>query len=249
MTFLCAAILAVSTFASSLHTLVLQSGEQIALASEDVKIQEGLVVFRADSGSLYSIPLGEIDLEATESINVGPQTRQKPERDARTPDHAREYLERLLAARSLSNIAIVVSDDEKARLLDEVEKSRGTPTPPAPLPATPVTATPAGEAVTVTEKNDEWYWRDKAREHKERVRQAKEEMQFLIKKEQRLQDEILGFLSLGYSPNQFSLQVFQLTHTRDSIPRAQMNVERVERSYRQFREDARRQGILPGWLR
>jgi hypothetical protein len=152
----------------------------------------------------------------------------------------------MLADRTLSGRSIVVSDEEKERLIEEAAKSRGVPAPPDPLtPSTPETTRPS----SAESSRDEWAWREKSRGYHERVRRAKEELQLLVEKERRLQDEILGLLSLGYNPNQFNLQVLQLAHTRDSLPRAQLNLERAERELAQFKEDARRQGILPGWLR
>jgi len=37
--------------------------------------------------------------------------------------------------------------------------------------------------------------------------------------------------------------------TLDQIPAAELEVTRAERANAQFRDDARKQGILPGWLR
>ncbi|HYU24176.1 MAG TPA: hypothetical protein VEO74_03155, partial [Thermoanaerobaculia bacterium] len=60
---------------------------------------------------------------------------------------------------------------------------------------------------------------------------------------------IAGLLSLGYKPRQFTYDSTQLEATLAQIPRAELDVERAERAYAQFKENARRQGILPGWLR
>ena len=81
------------------------------------------------------------------------------------------------------------------------------------------------------------------------MRQCQEELQLLIDRERNLQDEILGLMSLGYKGDQFAHQVLSLAATRDQIPRAQLELERAERALAQFMDDARRQGILPGWLR
>jgi hypothetical protein len=247
MNWIPAAILAVSAFAGTLHTLVLHSGERLDVRP-DVRIEEGLVVFRAEGGSLHSIPLSEIDLERTELANQAPRRTSAPAGPKRSVDQARNDLEEMLADRTLSGRSLVVSDEEKERLIEEAAKSRGVPGPPAPLtPSTPEASRPAPSSAESS--RDEWAWRERSRSHHERVRRAKEELQLLIEKERRLQDEILGLLSLGYDPNQFNLQVLQLAHTRDSLPRAQLNLRRAERELAQFKEDARRQGILPGWLR
>ena len=248
MHFVLAAILAVTGFAGALHTLVLDTGEHLRVAA-DVRIEESLVVFRAEGGSLYSIPLTEVDLPATEEANRGPRKNVSPAGPKRSPDQARTDLEKMMADRSLANRPIVVSEEEKQRLLEELKSSRGVPSPPAPIERGEPAAIAPSETVTVDERSDEWYWRDRSRKFKENVRRAQEDLQLLIDKEQNLQDEILGLLSLGYNPNQFNLQVLQLAHTRDSIPRARLALERAERAHAQFRDDARRQGILPGWLR
>ncbi len=241
-----AAVLALTTYAGSLHTLVLTTGERLSVESE-VRVEEGLVVFRSPAGPLYSIPLDDVDLELTEKVNEGPRRSTKPSGRTRTADQARLDLERMLADRSLSSREIVVSKEEKQRLLDEAARSRGVPAPPPPpMPEGISIQVEAPEADTT---KDEWAWRERSRSYHDRVRHAKEELQLLVDKERRLQDEILGLLSLGYNPNQFNLQVLSLAHTRDSIPRAQLNLERAERALAQFKDDARRQGILPGWLR
>jgi len=247
MTWIQAAVLSAAALAGSLHTLVLNTGQRLAI-EEEVRIEEGLVVFRAEGGPLYSIPLSEVDLARTEQANEAPKRESVPAGPKRSSDEARLDLERMLADRSLAGRQIVVSEEEKQRLIEEAARSRGIPVEPPPVTA--------GEDLVVagvTDEGrgdrDEWYWREKSRGYHDRVTRAKEELAFLADKEQRLQDEILGLLSLGYNPNQFNLQVLQLAHTRDSIPRAQLNLQRAERDLARFKDDARRQGILPGWLR
>ena len=64
-----------------------------------------------------------------------------------------------------------------------------------------------------------------------------------------LQNKIQGFISLGYKPSQFTYDSTQLQNTLEQIPYARLEVTQAIRAYDQFREDARREGILPGWLR
>jgi type IV secretory pathway VirB10-like protein len=146
-----------------------------------------------------------------------------------------------------------VSAEERDRLLAELAKSKGKPAPPAPVRPPVVTAPAPAPPPTDPEPADtraeERYWRERSRALEETVRQAHEDLEFLQKREQNLQDEILGLLSRGYRANQFSLQVFKLDRTRDAIEETKLDVARAERALQQFREDARREGILPGWLR
>ena len=46
-----------------------------------------------------------------------------------------------------------------------------------------------------------------------------------------------------------SIGATQLAYAEDSIPNAALSVQRAQRAYDQFRDDARRQGVMPGWLR
>ena len=101
----------------------------------------------------------------------------------------------------------------------------------------------------IAKSEDEWSWRRTARGHEEAVRRAREELQLLHDRAEQLRQQIRTFLSLGFKPNEFSYQSTELQYTVDAIPRAELEVERAQRALDQFRDDARKQGILPGWLR
>jgi hypothetical protein len=98
-------------------------------------------------------------------------------------------------------------------------------------------------------KGDEWSWRFAARAHEEAILRAKENLALLRDRVEVLKRQIEQFVALGYRPKQFSYQSTELQLTRDQIPAAELEVTRAERANTQFREDARKQGILPGWLR
>jgi len=89
----------------------------------------------------------------------------------------------------------------------------------------------------------------RARGYQETLRQSEENLQLLVDRVDQLRAQIAGFLSLGYKPNQFSYQTTQLQYTLDRIPQAELEVQRARRAYDQFRDDARKEGVLPGWLR
>jgi DNA repair exonuclease SbcCD ATPase subunit len=139
---------------------------------------------------------------------------------------------------------LAVSEEQRRRLIDELEKNHaGSSTMPElkPLPDMPP-AEPANE-------HEENSWRRQARNHQEAIRQAREELALLESRVNDLQSQIQGFVSLGYRPRQFTYQTTQLEQTREQLPYAKLAVTRAERAYDEFREDARRQGVLPGWLR
>ena len=98
-------------------------------------------------------------------------------------------------------------------------------------------------------KREEWQWRREARAHEEAIRRAKEELELLEGRIADLRNKIQAFLALGYKPHQFTYDSTQLQHCIDSLPYARLEVTRAVRAFDQFREDARREGILPGWLR
>lgn len=137
-----------------------------------------------------------------------------------------------------------VSSAERDRLLNELAGNRGG-TPPAPPPELVLPT----DAELAQRKRDEWSWRREARMHEETLRRAKEELQLLEEKVARLEDEIRTLTNRGFKPRQFTWQTTQLAYTIELIPAARLEVTRAERALAQFREDARRLGVLPGWLR
>lgn len=205
-------------------TLILRTGERIDVQGM-AREHEGRMLFRSASGSLYSIPLSEIDQDATRAAAEG--------RIEAAPDWKR----------------FKVSAEHRDRLLRELEKNHaGTPPPPQRL-LEELPPPPPTRAEMAAETADEWAWRRSARAHEESIRRAKENLQMLIMRAERLNAEILGLASLGFKPRQFGYQIAQLQQTREQIPYAELEVTRAERAWNQFRDDARRQGVLPGWLR
>ena len=202
-------------------TLVLRSGERLAVEGP-VTEENGVITFRMN-GLLYSMPLSEVNLVAS----------------TEPPKAAEEEGPRRLK----------VSAEERDRLLRELERNHaGTPAPPSQtaLPPPPPPPTPAEEA---QQSREEWEWRRHAREHEEAVRRAKEEMQLIEDRIVALQNEIRSLVSLGFKPQQFTYQTARLVQARELLPLMQLEIDRAQRANEQFREDARRQGVLPGWLR
>ena len=199
-------------------TLVLRNGARIDVDGS-VRQEEGRIIFRS-GGTLYSVPVPEVDLESTRAAGAN-VTLVKAEPGK-----------------------LKVSREERERLLRELEKNHaGTPASAEAIKTPPASREPAPNS------EDEWAWRRSARAHEEAVRRAKEELQLLQDRAEQLRNQIRTFTSLGYRPNQFTYQTSELQVTIDSIPRAQLEIERAQRALDVFREDARKMGILPGWLR
>ena len=184
-----------------------------------VRVDEGRVIFRS-GGALYSVPEAEVDLAATRAVVSIPIVKAQ------------------------TTMRLKMSEAERTRPFKELEQNHsGTPTT-AKLPTFP----------TVSEREqlaspEEWSWRRDAQAYEESIRRAREELDLLRTRAEQLRAHIAGLLSLGYKPRQFTYDSTQLEDMRAQIPRAELEVERAERAYAQFKENARRQGILPGWLR
>jgi hypothetical protein len=141
-----------------------------------------------------------------------------------------------------------VSPEERKRLIEELEKNHsGVPAPPQPVLEKAPPPPSRGEIAAARE--EESRWRREARSHQEAVRRATEELALLESREEELQAKIHGLLSLGFRPHQFTYDTTRLYRTREQIPYARLEVERAQRLYDQFREDARREDVPPGWLR
>jgi hypothetical protein len=201
-------------------TLVLRSGDRISLDAPPSE-QNGVVIFRS-GGALYSMPASEIDREATTTAN-----------EPAPPQPARK---------------LKVTPAERDRLLKELSQNHaGKPASEQNWAREPISQPAAGDAAD--QKGDEWKWRHAAREHEESIRQAKENRDLLRDRADRLRSQISGFISQGFKPSSFTYQTTQLARVEEQIPGAELEVQRAERAWEQFRDDARRQGILPGWLR
>jgi len=208
-------------------TLVLRSGERIPVEGA-VRENRGVITFRSN-GRLYSMPMTEVE-----------RIEKAEEAKPATAGEVKETKAPLKARRTLS-------DEERKRLLAELEQNHSGVAREVPLPRE-IPPPPSKEEAR-EQRADEQHWRSQARAHQEAVRRANEDLALLETRAKELYDQIQGFITLGYKPRQFSYQTTELERTREQIPYAKLEVTRAVRAYDEFREDARKQGILPGWLR
>jgi hypothetical protein len=208
-------------------TLVLRSGHQIAVDGP-IREDNGRIVFHGADGMLYSLPATDIDVVKTRHAGVpvaaAPQVDNEP------------------------RLKLRVSEAERQRLLRQLEQNHsGQPAPESfILSHPPQPMSPAEEQQMV---QDEWTWRLRARSYEEGVRHARENLELLVRRVTELRSRISGFFSLGYRPDQYSYDTAVLQTTLEQIPYAELEVTRAERAYDDFKEDARRMGVMPGWLR
>jgi hypothetical protein len=218
-------LLLITTLSIPANVLVLRSGQQIDISSAHE--EDGRIVFRTPNGALYSLPANEVDLTASRAT----ATIETHEHSSSTP-----------AARKLK-----ASEIERKRLIADLEQNHSGPATPS-VTIEPIPAAPTLEAVA-SQTEDEWNWRDRARSLQEAVDQARENRDLLASKAGALRSHIAGLLSLGYKPSQFSYDTTVLADTVEQIPYAELQVTRAERALADFREEARRRGIQPGWVR
>lgn len=184
-----------------------------------VVVEERRVLFRS-GGRLFTITPSEVDFDAT----------RQAAQPAEVPVAERGKLK--------------VSPEERDRLIRELEQNHSG-TPPSPLVVPPGPSPSERQQATT----DEWSWRRQARSYQEAIRRAQEDLDLLRDKAEQLRAHITGLLALGYKPEQFTWDSTQLAYTLEQIPYAELEVQRAQRAYDQFRDDARRQGVMPGWLR
>lgn len=170
-------------------------------------------------GTLYSIPETDVDLGATRAVAAIPVVKAE------------------------TTMRLKVSADERDRLLRALEENHGGTPSTAKLPDV------QPEPETQPSPGEEWSWRQRAQRFEEDIRRSREDLDLLTTKADQLKSHIAGLLALGYKPHQFTYDSTQLETTLNQIPYAELEVQRAERAFAQFRENARRMGIPPGWLR
>lgn len=214
-------LLAVTAMLITTPTLVLKSGKRIAVDAP-VRLESGRVLFRSNQ-TLYMVPSSDVDFDATRAA-------AKPVVDAaQEPEPAK----------------LKVSPAGRHKLLRDLEKNHDG------VPATrdQMNIPDAPKKAAQGPSGNEQSWRNSARSYEEQVRQARENLELLRTRADELRSQITGFLSQGYHPGQFSYQTTQLARVEEQIPHAELQVRRAERAQAQFMDDARKQGVLPGWLR
>lgn len=228
-------ILAAASFLTSpVEEIVLRSGQLIPV-EELVRVENGRLLFVNSGGTLYSLSLSDVDIEKT---------------DARLPANRMTSDEELREKPAEVDTAVrklPVSDEDKERILAEMEGRSHTGRPTRASSA-PSDAAPDLE-VPVEGENDEWKWREAARRYRYAVERAKEQLEGARQRERELNDLLLFFAGGTGDATHYSYLVVQLADLRSLMPQLQAEVRRAEDAWFQFREDARRQGVLPGWLR
>lgn len=214
--------------------LVLRAGGSITIG-ELVAIQGDRVLYRDSAGTLYSISIDEVDLEATTD----------PHRASTAPSRKRSGTSASSPIRALR-----VSPPEKARLLDQLEKTAGPGSPP---PVNPVRdsngdSEPSADDETPAE-GEEDEWRAKAKALSQQIESARTGLEDARRREHELSDFLLFVAGSSGNADGYSNYVFELESVRARIRDLERELDRAERDLREFSDLARRRGVPPGWLR
>lgn len=179
------------------------------------------------AGVLYSLPAEEVQrIETAEAAPASPA----------------------VAAKAVPTKRLRVTDEERKQILEKLAKNHsGTPAPRQAMLESP--PPPPSAAEVAQQRRDEWAWRRDAREHEEAVLRAQENLQLIENRIAELETRVQSFIAQGFKPRDFTYDSSQLVREKEQLPYARLAVERAKRANDQFREDARRQGVLPGWLR
>jgi hypothetical protein len=222
--------------ASPSVVLLLRDGSRIETLGS-IDRQGSRLTFRNRAGVLYSIPASEVEREITAEQTGTSSTMIVMSGEPEVPAGKPKLTE---VVRGKLN--------DKDNLLHMIEQNHaGTAAPPAAWEKPPL---PFEAVASAVQRNpDEWAWRREARSYQEALRRACEDLAMLQTREKKLEDEILTLVSLRYRARQFSYQSSELVHVREQIEPAKLEVTRAQRALDEFMDDARRQDILPGWLR
>lgn len=228
-TLLLAVFLAVS---GTPHTLVLRNGAGTIPIREIVAVRDGRVLYRDRSGVLYSIPAKDVDLDASADSKLGSATDETKPSSAKTP-----------RARPLA-----LTPEERERLVREFERTARPGKPPAPI-ETADSTTETRPATKKKTSHGEEYWRSRSLRLQASVQRATKALADAKQHEQDLTDQLLFFAGTSGDATKYSYLVKELADTRDRIPRLQKAVESAQSDLEAFMDEARRQNVLPGWLR
>jgi hypothetical protein len=229
-------LLAASFLTSPVEQIVLRSGA-VMNVTEVVRLERGRVIFAGADGALFSIRLSDIDVEATDArLQAGGKPGAAGDAPGQSASEEGEYLRRRLP----------VSEEEKRRILAEMEArshtGRAAPQPAYEEPEPDL-------RVAIRGKTDEEEWRRRSRAHRDAVERVQRELDLAIRQERQLNDVVLFLAGRSQDASNYGYLVHQLQDVRSMIPRIRISLEQAEQAWQRFQDDARRQGVLPGWLR
>ena len=215
--------------------LVLHDGGTIPIR-EIVVVENDRLLYRDALGTLYSIPLHEVDLEGTTDPHRKPVTRRS--QAVSTTD------------RKPPLPALRVSAEEKERILHDLEKNARQAVPLERSTEPQSAKGPLDDLERPTEAvEDESEWREQARRLRNRIDDSRSSLEEARRRERELNDFILFVAGSSGNADGYARYVAELADVRENIPRLETALKRAEEAYSSFTELARRRGILPGWLR
>lgn len=242
------ALLAAGILSGPVEELVLRSGAVMEIG-EVVTVEDGALLFLSTDGTLYSLPMSQVDVVATESRMARRVTSGDPrtERDGGSkPASEGAPSPRLPVPDQLPH-----SEEEKRRILAELESYSHTGSGHGRQPPRAADGREKSSdlEISVEGSGEEDEWRRTAREYEARIATLEEELGLMKRRERQLNAQLLYLSGSTGDATQYSYLVNELENLRAAIPTARRALEATRARYREFRTRARRAGVPPGWLR
>lgn len=217
--------------------LVLRSGAVLPI-EEVVSVEDGLLIFVGRDSVVYSLPVRQVDVMATEarlhSRESRPATHPPAGRKAEGPGFP-------------ADDRLPHSDEEKARILKEIESYSHTGV--SGRGATHDRTAPSDLEVTVEGGSDEQSWRSAALGYRREIAGLEDRLRILKRRERAINDQLLYLAGASGNAGGYGYLVIELSDLRTEIPLTRARLSRAEKEFAQFRRRARREGVPPGWLR
>jgi len=180
---------------------------------------EGQYRFTSVEGKGFALPLSQVDLKATEKANLAESPAQHS---------AKRYTNEDLAA-----VGSSASTQEKSPPPSVQEEKPAKEGPPVV------------KAVPVEKGRDEAYWRKRAKTLKDQIASVDKQIEDLNQKLQEKKGEGIAVGMGTYTP----YMVAGLNNLQSQVSAMQREKERLQKEYSDLEEEARKAGVMPGWLR
>jgi len=199
------------------YKVILKDGKTVEARTRPISM-EGQYRFTSVEGKAFVLPLGQVDLKATEQANLA----QSPAQHS-----AKRYTNEDLAA-----VGSSASTQEKSHPSAQEEN-----------PAKE--GSPVIKTAPVENGRDETYWRKRAKTLKDKIAAVDKQIEDLNQKLQEKKGEGIAVGMGTYTP----YMVAGLNNLQSQVSAMQREKERLQKEYSDLEEEARKAGVMPGWLR
>jgi uncharacterized phage infection (PIP) family protein YhgE len=180
---------------------------------------EGQYRFTSVEGKVFVLSISQVDLKATEKANLAQSAAQRP---------AKRYTNEDLTA--VGSSASAQDKSPATSTQEENSAKEGSPVVKAEAPE---------------KGRDELYWRKRAKVLKDQIAAVDKQIEDLNQKIREKKGEGIMVGMGTYTP----YMVAGLNNLQSQISALQREKERLQKEYSDLEEEARKAGVMPGWLR